>query len=248
MGKIYLVILGCLLLFSCQTQNDQLMILTEEYPPLSYKDGEAISGYGTDIVNEIQSRLGEKYPISLLLWNEAYNIALNKENIVIYTLERTPEREGLFYWIGPIGVNTTLFYISRKNRKQLKSMQDFKALKSIATCTNWFSEQYLLKAGFTNLVSMPSPEDNIKMVMSGKAEATILTDLTAPLLIRQAGFKESELIPVIPVMSSEFYIGLSKKTSIKTVKKWQNAYQMMVRDSSLVRISRKWSVSLKQRD
>ncbi len=243
MNKIYLIILSCIFFVSCQSSSDQMTILTEDYPPLSFEDKGIITGYGTDIVNELQKRLKTNYPIDLNIWSEAYEIALTKPNVLIYTIEKTPEREQLFYWIGPIGVNESYFYMKKSIKIiNFKKMQDFRKLKAIATCTNWFNEQYLIKAGFTNLVSMPHPEDNVKLVMNGKANATVLTNLTARKIVQNAGFKADDLVPVHSIMSSEFYIGISKKTSLKIVNKWKNAFQSMVADSTFYHIKEKWSL------
>mgnify|MGYP003828342217 CR=1 FL=1 len=242
MRNLCYLMLICVLFSSCSKRNPSLTIVTEEYPPLSYTENDSVKGYGTEIVQLIQRRIEDNAKINVMKWNEAYQLALSKPNIVIYTIEKTKEREGLFYWIGPIGSNETSVFIPRKKNIRINQFDDLKKFSSIATTTDWFTEEYLKIKGLNNLTSMPNPEDNVKMVMKGKSDATILTNVTYADIVKNAGYQVDDLKPVFHVMSSDFYIGISKLTDFKIVKKWKDAYDQMNQEGIIDSLQYKWKI------
>lgn len=244
MNRIYvLIMLGLTLLSaSCARKNAPLMIFTEEYPPISFAVGDSISGYGTDVVRAIQAKLGSRDKITLTKWSEAYDKALNEANVVLFSMEQTPARMELFNWIGPLGENTSSFYVRSDSKLELKTPDEAKDMKAIATTSSWFSEQFLLEKGFSNLKSSSSPVDNVKQVMEGKADATILTDLTAPEIIRTAGYAPSDMKPVLEMMTTKYYIVISKQTDPKVLERWEKAFMELSGDGSLAKIKEKWGI------
>jgi len=240
---IYLVIyIFMLLLIGCSGKKENIIILTEDYPPLSYLEKDTLSGYGTEVVKELLKKSGIKSNIQITSWSEAYNTALNKENVIIYTIEKTPERADLFYWIGPIGSNVSSVYVLKDSGIKVKDLGELRGLKSIATTTNWFTEQYLKGLGFSNLNSLPFPEDNLIMLKKKKSQATVLTDITYPLIVKKAGYKETDFIPVMKLMETQFYIGLSKKSSPALYAKLLSSFNTIKQDSTLSKLQIKWKI------
>lgn len=92
-------------------------LFTEDYPPYNMpiedKTGDnanEIIGSATDTMKEIFKRAKMNYNMELLPWARAYNFALNRKNAVVFAASRTPERENLFKWVGPIGENSWVFF------------------------------------------------------------------------------------------------------------------------------------------
>jgi polar amino acid transport system substrate-binding protein len=54
--------------------------------------------------------LGITAPIRLTAWENAYNMARLHPDVVLFSAERTPERETLFHWVGPVGSNSAILY------------------------------------------------------------------------------------------------------------------------------------------
>lgn len=240
MKQALLYVCLAILLFSCTTRQEKMELLTEDYPPLTFAIGDSVTGFATEVVREMQYQMRVRYPIYLMDWDEAYQKALSTPNVVIFTVERTPEREDKFHWIGPLGKNTTSFYVRNDSLVTIANLEEAKRLRAIATTTNWFNEQYLQQNGFTNLLSSASPTDNIRQLMDGSASATILSDLTARSIITKAGYEATDLIPALKVMETEYYIGVSKMTNQKTVDKWMQAFEEIKKDGTLERLKTRW--------
>lgn len=242
MAKITLLIcpLVALALVSCQKSIEPMQILTEEYPPISFAIGDSISGYATDVVRALQEKIGSKDQIVLGNWTQLYSKALREKNVVLFSMEQTPQRKDLFNWIGPLGEHTSSFYVRADSPITLPNPESAKELKSIATTSDWFTEQFLKEQGFQNLVSSAQPTDNVDQVMKGTADATILSDLTAASIIIESGYEPDQLKPIMEVMKSKYYITISKKTSPRVVSRWEKAYREIVADGTLDKIRSAW--------
>lgn len=213
-------------------------LVTEEYPPVTFmKDGKP-SGFVTDIVREIATRQGIPDNIRLTSWKNAYNMALLNPNVVLFSAERTPEREKLFQWVGPVGKNSAILYAKRGSGIRVNSLEDARKLPAIATTTNWFTEQNLKREGFTNLVSSPDPRTNVKQLMSGEVQLSVFTDITIPEIVREAGYSMHDLEPVFTVGQTYFYIAMSRDTPAEVVRAWQSTLDTLKQDGVFERIYR----------
>lgn len=96
-----------------------LQILTEEWPPFQYTDNGELKGKTvgllTAILKEAGSELGPE-DVQVLPWARAYLKVQREPNTVLFSTTRTPERENLFKWVGPILKNDT-YFIGKKDRR-----------------------------------------------------------------------------------------------------------------------------------
>ncbi|GAB1365679.1 MAG TPA: transporter substrate-binding domain-containing protein [Candidatus Cloacimonas sp.] len=237
---VFLALVLLLLSISCTKKNREMTILTENYPPLSYAENGVVTGFGAEVVAAIQKELKTNSTPVLLKWDEAYQRALSEPNVLIFTIEKTPEREGKFNFIGPLGANTTYFYALAESKIDLADLEAAKQVTSIATTTNWFSEQLLMEKGFTNLYSKADPVETLKMLTSKEADLAIFTDISFPQLCQVAGVSPSAFKPVLEVLQSEYYIAISKSTDPKDVLQWEKAFVKLSADGTLASLKNKW--------
>ena len=235
------VLSGCV----CGTQNNvkgvsEVQMLTEEYPPVTFmKDGK-VTGFVTDVVREIVARQGIRDSIRLTSWDEAYKTALSNPNVVLFSTERTEKREKLFQWVGPVGKNSAIFYAKKGSGIKIGSLEEARKIASIATTTDWFTEQHLKSKGFANLVSSSLPTTNVKQLMKGEVQLAVFTDITVPEIVKNAGYGMDDLEPVFTVSNTYFYIAVSLGTPEETVRKWQSALDSLKADGNFEKIYRRY--------
>ncbi|MDH3839248.1 MAG: ABC transporter substrate-binding protein [Desulfobacteraceae bacterium] len=217
-----------------------LKILTEEYPPVTFKKDGKVTGFVTDIVRKIIVRQNIPDNIRLTTWENAYNLALSNPNVVLFSIERTPDRESLFQWVGPVGKNNAIFYTKKGSGIKINSLEDARKIPAIATTTNWFTEQYLKSKEFTNLISSPLPETAVKQLMNGEVQLSIFTDITVPEIVKTAGYSMDDLEPVFTVSSTYFYIAMSLGTPLEMVEKWQSGLDDLKADGTFEKIYRSY--------
>ena len=215
-----------------------LQLVTEEYPPVTYTRDGRPSGFVTDMVREIAARQGIPDNIRLTSWKNAYDMALLYPKVLLFSAERTPERESLFHWVGPVGRNSAILYAKKGSGIRINSLEDAKKLAAIATTTNWFTEQHLKREGFRNLLSSPDPRANVRQLMNGEAQLSVFTDITIPEIVSQAGYSMNDLEPVFTVGQTYFYIAVSKDTPVPVVQAWQSSLDKLKADGTFERIYR----------
>ena len=202
----------------------ELSFVTEEYPPLTFSDenGE-VAGLAAELVRDIMGQQGITSDITIGPWSEAYNRATSEPNIVIFSINRTPEREELFNWVGPIAKSSTVFYARADAGVSVATLEDAKQLAGIGAVDEWYSTQNLAAAGFTNLVPAATPDEAISQLVAGAVDVVPLTDITAADLVTQAGHDISELEPVFTMDTGYVYIGLSQGTPESVVSAWEQS-------------------------
>jgi len=218
-----------------------LLIYTEEYPPLTFVNsyGE-ITGFGSDIVGEIMKRNQQYADIKLSQWNIGYELALNNPNFCLFTMDRTPLRDTLFQWVGPLGTNSTFFYTKTGSGITISSLEDAKNLDAVGTVSSWFSDQHLRELGFTNLVSGGDPEAMAEKLMQGEIDAFVCSGVTFADIFRGVGYEPDQATASYELMSSDFYIAFSLGTSAEFVAQWQQSLDAMKQDGTYNHIYSKW--------
>ncbi|MFA6128684.1 MAG: transporter substrate-binding domain-containing protein [Bacteroidales bacterium] len=218
-----------------------LQIYTEQYPPLSYRNNQGeITGFGTDLVNEILKRNKVYFDIKLSSWSSGYDLALNNPNVCLYTMDRTELRENLFQWVGPIGTNTTWFYTKAGSGISISSIDEARNLSKVGTVNSWFSTQYLQSQGFTNLVFNSDPAFLAKKLINGEINAFVCSSVTFPDILKELGYQYAEVVQAFALMSSDYYIAFSKNTPETIVSQWQHQFESLKQDGTYDAIYHKW--------
>jgi len=139
-----------------------------------------------------------------------------------------------------LGSNVASLYSLSADPLRIETLEDAKEVDTIATTTNWFTEQYLVEQRFSNLLSMVDPLHTLKLLKEGKADLAVFTDVTLPDLCREAGVDMDSLTPVYELLSSDYYIAISKKTDVKVKDAWQDAFEKIKENGSLDELKTKW--------
>ena len=218
-----------------------LQIYTENYPPLTFIDPYGgVTGFGSDMVNEIMHRNKFFGNIKLSLWSIGYDLALENPNFCLFTMDRTAQRDSLFQWVGPLGTNTTYFYTKAGSGVTIASLDDAKNLPAVGTVSSWFNDQYLRNLGFTNLVSDGDPRVMAQKLMQGQVQAFVCSGVTFPDILREIGYAYSQVVPAFALMSTDYYIAFSKGTPYSMVSQWQSALDAAKLDGTYDAIYHKW--------
>jgi polar amino acid transport system substrate-binding protein len=220
--------------------SQEMLVITEESPPFNFTRDGAVTGSSTEVVREILKRLHQPDTIQVLPWARGYHMLQNQPNVALFSTTRTPEREHLFRWVGPLFTVHFGFYARKGSGLQLDSLDDARRLGSIATYKDDVKEQILKSLGFTNLDSSKSPVSNLKKLISGRVDLWLFDNLGMPDVARQAGIDPDELELALPFRSYQSYIAISRSTPQAVVGQWQDALAAMVKDGSFHAISRRW--------
>ena len=185
-----------------QASPFRLVLATEEYPPynMSGPNG-AVTGISTDIVRAVLDAAGYEYEIAVYPWARAIALARTQVNTCVYSMSRTPEREALYKWIGPLVANDwTLFARSGASRPQTL---DEAMLMRIGSYQGDAIVAYLQTRGHQVDVA-PSDDVNPKKLLAGRIDFWATGKLIGQYRLRQQGVEGVE--PVLTFNHTEMYL------------------------------------------
>jgi polar amino acid transport system substrate-binding protein len=209
-------------------------------PPLSFMRDGAPTGYCVDLAREIQRRIKDRTPVELLPWARAYRIATDGGNMMLICPKRTPQREPLFRWVGPVLESQSEVYALRSSRLRLGNLSDLRALDGVLVPRDFYTHQYLRSAGFTNLDPVNSSQTMLAMLLAGRRKAMVLDREQLPFLLQQAGVSADLVEPVLRIMTIHSYFAFPLYAPDALVTQRQRAFDQMRRDGTLLRIHRSW--------
>lgn len=243
--RLLLALLAC-----CASQAsaaEPLRVVTEELPPYNMTRDGRLTGMSTEVVQAVLRHLDLQAQIQSMPWARAYDIALNDENVLIYSIARTAEREALFKWVGEIAPMHWYLYARPGSGIRLSSLDDARRYQ-IATVMQDAGEQYLRGKGFEigqNLQSNNKYSYNYEKFKLGRVDLWISIELNALYLIRQAGEKPEEM--VVPVLSlpdlgegGGLNMAFSRQTPDELVERFRRGLDSIHRDGTYAAIARKW--------
>jgi polar amino acid transport system substrate-binding protein len=224
-------------LASAQPSAAPLYITTEFAPQASMQEGDKVVGSATDKVREALSRSAVSYTIELQPWKRAYTAALSRPDACVYSTTRTPERERLFKWVGPIDEGDWVLLGRADRQYRLQTLEDARALR-IGTYYGDARDEYLRSRGY--LVD-PAPNDMInppKLLMNR-------IDLWAAGLRRGSPVLEmsgwaGKIVPVLTFNHVKLYLACNPAVPDATIAKLSAAFEAMERDGTARRLERKY--------
>lgn len=235
-----ITLLFCMLAsLETMAEETQLKFYTEEYPPITFSQKSKATGLGTEVVEEIMNRLGIKAPIEVVPWARAYAYATTTPNTGLFVTTRTPEREKLFKWVGPVSATTAHFY-TRRGSQRLDNLEQARRAERILIPREWYLQQMLRGMGFNNINSVPTPADAVRMLVAGRAPLMALDDVTLADTLLAVGLNANDIEAGATITQAVQYIAFSRDTPDSVGIRWQKTLDDMKADGSFERIYKKW--------
>jgi polar amino acid transport system substrate-binding protein len=218
-----------LILFSVTVLANPLTIVTEQYPPYNYEERGSIKGMSTEVVSAVLKELDLEVDIEIYPWARAYDMASTQENVLIYSISRTPQRESLFNWVGVIAsIDFTIFALERRQDINIQSLEDIRAYM-LGLVRGDALEQFFSANNFTEIERVNTNKQAMEMLLASR------TDLWP--ISKQAGayiLKKNNMIPAQTVRaifeleefsSEDLYMAFSRSTNKKLVDDFKRALE-----------------------
>jgi polar amino acid transport system substrate-binding protein len=150
------------------SQEFQLMVIGEEYAPYSYLLDNEPAGLSVDLVEKITTDLGipfQRNEVTLHSWQEVFDATVKGNRTLLLAVYRTPDREDLMQWVGPIATDSSAFFVKSGSDKKIDTVEDIKTLK-ISVIAGDAHESLLADYGVTadNIVTAANLEALIALV------------------------------------------------------------------------------------
>ncbi|MFN7197332.1 MAG: substrate-binding periplasmic protein [Hylemonella sp.] len=226
-----------------------LRIVTEEFPPYNLTENGRVTGFSTEVVEAVLQEIGLRAPIQSMPWARAYDTARNEENVLIYSITRTAQREALFKWVGVVAPSDWYLFALQGTPQAagLGSLDDARKYQ-VATVNEDAGEQYLAAKGFAlgrNLQSSNKYEFNYDKLRRGRVDLWIANDLVAHHLARQAGDDPARVLArALPLPdlggADGLYMAFGNKTPDAMVERFRKGLAAVRKNGRYEALRKKW--------
>lgn len=215
----------------------QLYLATELSTPYSMREGNRVIGIGTDIVRDIMKRSSITYTVDLLPWKRAYTAALERKDACVFSTTRTPEREALFKWIGPIGGADWTLLARTDRHLKLATLDDAKPYR-IGTYNGDARDDYLRERGFK---VDPAQNDliNPRKLMLGRIDLWAASLRRGGTTLTRMGYAD-KIESILVFNHISVYLACNRNVPDEMVARMNDALAAMERDGSTRAITRRY--------
>lgn len=229
----------------------ELAALTEALPPLNYEQDGKVVGFSSELLDLMAKEADVGIHKQLLPWARAYDMVTRQPNTLIYSLARTPEREALFQWVGPISARRIVLYRhSDRSDIALKSLEDARAYR-IGVVRESASAKSLMKLGFPingpldelgpGLDLGVQDESNMRKFIARRFDLLVSLDWAAAYNARNAGLGPDDLQPAWVLDESlSYWYGLNPGTDPDVARRLNAALQKVKADGRYLQLKQKY--------
>jgi len=202
--------------------------LTEGYYPYTFKKDGVPKGISVDILKYIFSRYNINVPDDHFIfgtWEDVYNRTQTQNGTAISVIARSPERENLFRWAGPIARTPIVIFSLRDSADKFRNMSpsDMK----IGTITDDIAATALINAGGKDIVYSSDPKELIKKLEDGTIDGFAYASLPGRQLINQYASDPASIVPGQTLKNYDFYIAFNPNTSVRLVQSFQDTMDLI---------------------
>lgn len=208
---------------------DNFTFYTEVYPPANYVENGESKGITVEIVKELWQQLGiDEQPIQFVPWARGYRFTLEQPNTVLFTTSRTPAREPLFKWVGPVFHSEHVMIAKKSSQLSFTSLgQTFE--HDIATVLGDVSDISLTQVGFPDQrkIQVSKIEHAYNMLASDRVDMMVMTNHGFNYLARNQGINIDDFEIVWVINKTGNYLAFNRQTPDYVIAQYQQALEQI---------------------
>ena len=215
------------------------ILVTEDYPPfniVNLKSGE-VTGISTEKVQELMRRAGEKYSITAYPWARAIQMAQNNADTCVFSTSRTPGREQLYKWVGPLVKNNWVIFARADDTRRPKTLEDLRIYTIGSYRNDAIAEYFSLKGFNTELASTDA--DNPRKLLAGRFDFWASGELLGWEILKQQGLAKM-VVQLFTFNQTEMYLACHTGMAQAKIDKWNHILKDMDKDGSSAAIEKKY--------
>lgn len=224
---LFVFVAGTLLIPKSATSGtiDELVFLTENYPPFNYeKDGE-IRGTSVNLLLKMFKQINSSKTVNdieVVPWARGYRLAQKRKNTVLFSTTRTKSRENLFKWVGPIAPTKISVIAKKANKIKISKFDDLNNFQ-IGVVREDIGELLLKNNGInpSNIYSEVSSEFFPRMLNADHIDMWAYEESVAMWILKKDGYNPDDYETVYVLEESQLYFAIQKDTDDALVAKLQ---------------------------
>jgi polar amino acid transport system substrate-binding protein len=199
-------------------------VLTHPLPPFTTGTEAAPTGLAVDLVRMILSRTGDTGTVQVVPYARLMHDVRQGPSTIGFIVARTPEREGMMQWLGPIIVVPCHLYMKAGAAVVPRSLEEARSLGSIGVARGGVDARYFEAHGFGNLDYSESQATTLRKIYLGRVDATPIGSVVFDSLLDEIGLKRSDFTwAPFPLYDSFVYAAVSPDVPASAVASWSAA-------------------------
>ena len=242
---IYLVVLLSSNVVLAKRSNYHLDINTEIMLPYNfYGDDNKVIGINIDIVKVLLERTNISADINIYPWVRSYQQTLKQSNAALMSTARTPERESLFKWVGPLASGKGYLYrLKSRDDLHINSLTEAHDY-SVAVVRGDVYQKIFEGLGFEvnkNLILFSYNAEYMKPFLAGKVDFILGSDVVLPYILAANGSSIDIVTQVIKIPDTQGnYLALNNNVPDEVVEKLNQALVELKQSEEYDRILNKY--------
>jgi polar amino acid transport system substrate-binding protein len=231
------------LLFGTFVRAEPYQVVTEEWAPYNYEQNNQLTGMATEIVRAIMTLTGDDFELVLLPSMRTTHVLQTRPKTIMYSLFRTPEREPLYKWVGPIVEESIHPYQLATAAQPVNSLEQLLRAPQISTRHAGLMPEMLQSLGFKNLDRSAAESQQLyRMLLAGRTDIIVGdTDAGVSYYSRQLSIAPGTLRQIpIELYRASRYIAFSRDCDDKLLAAWARALEQLRHSGELQRIQRRY--------
>ena len=214
-----------------------IALYTEDSPPLNMLTNGRIIGSSVEKGTRIFALAGLEQRLELLPWARAYQYALDKSEACVFSTTRTPEREALFKWIGPLARSAWLLYARKDEAVPLQNLEQARG-ELIAGYHLDAVAEHLSARGYS--VDYSSNElAGARKLLAGRVKYWASSQYSSATLIQQYQWQD-KVVPVLQFNRVDLYLACHRNFPEPWTRSLRESWQQMLKDGSASAIDERY--------
>jgi polar amino acid transport system substrate-binding protein len=209
----------------------ELRILSHRLPPFTSEaaaagEGAAPPGLAVEIISRLLTRTGDTGTLTVEPFPRMLQDIQAGPMTMGFIVARTPPRERLMQWVGPLVVNGVYLYKKAGSPVAIATLEDARRLEGIGVTREDADHRFLREQGFTNLQISESQQLDLRRVLLGRVDVTPIGEMAFAAAVSALGLRpgDFERTPV-KLFDSEVYIAFSPDVPARIIASWSAALQ-----------------------
>ncbi|MBB4955272.1 polar amino acid transport system substrate-binding protein [Agrobacterium vitis] len=214
-----------LMLATTVVAQDRITFTTEDYPPYNFVENGVYKGIGYDQIILIMQETGIDYTIELMPWARAYALAQSDPNTCVFTAAHTPERDSLFKWVEPLGLDRNVMTSKAGSGIHIDNIEQARRYR-IGTQRDDYTEAFLRQNGFEKIDLAASLDLTLKKLESGRIDLIPLSEKFFYDLVKFGRPLEKQFI----LTQQTFALACSKSVPDALIARMQTSLNALIAD------------------
>jgi polar amino acid transport system substrate-binding protein len=213
-SKIIFTSILCLILqlpFSLGQAQDRLVVVTDQWAPYVFQEGNAIRGVDYEIMMAVLSQMGYEVDFKLMPWKRCVRMIEEHQADAILDISMNEHREKTMYFpTEKISESVSVLFHLKGKSFTYKVLEDLRGL-TVGTVLGYAYSSEFLEADFFTREPVKTEEQNWKKLLYGRIDLFLSNKNVGLYTARKMGIQDKvEFIPKV-VSSGNNYLAFSKK-------------------------------------